>query len=302
MLSICIPVYNYDVRELVSQLHEQAQVELQDFEIILMDDASHEKYRKINRECSQFEHVKLIELKKNVGRSHIRNLLAEEAVFSQIIFMDCDSLCLDNQYIRRYKPYFEKEGVVCGGRVYSAIAPEDDTLLHWTFGSKREAIPAKKRNKQPNKSFMTNNFLISKSVFAKVKFNEQINSYGHEDTLFGFELLKNGVTIHHIDNPLEHKDLQPTADFVEKTETAIENLIKIYQITGYDPALKDSVKLLNTRNIMRKIKLTSFCRFLFQHLRKPIVRNISGENPSLFLLDIYKLGIICSIPDSINRY
>ncbi len=302
MLSICIPVFNYDVRELVSQLHEQAQVELQDFEIILMDDASQEKYRKLNQECSQFAHVKLIELEKNVGRSHIRNLLAKEAVFSQIIFMDCDSLCPDYQYIQRYSTYLEKEGVVCGGRIYNDIAPSDDTLLHWTFGNKREAIPAKKRNKKPNKSFMTNNFLISKSVFEKVKFNDQINSYGHEDTLFGFELLKHEITIHHIDNPLIHKDLQPTAVFIKKTETAIGNLIKIYQITGYNPTLKKSVKLLNTWSILKKLRLTSLCRFLFQYLRKPIFSNISGENPSLFLLDFYKLGIICSIPDSINRY
>ncbi|TVQ86888.1 MAG: glycosyltransferase family 2 protein [Bacteroidetes bacterium] len=301
MLSICIPVYNYDVRELVNQLHKQAQDELQDFEIILMDDASQEKYRELNRECSQFAHVKLIELEKNVGRSHIRNLLAEKAVFSQIIFMDCDSLCPDYQYIQRYTAYLEKEGVVCGGRIYNHIAPNDDTLLHWTFGKKREAIPAKIRKKKPNKSFMTNNFLISKSIFEKVKFNEKINSYGHEDTLFGFELLKHEITIQHIDNPLIHEDLQPTADFMKKTETAIENLIKIYQITGFNPALKKTVKLLNTWSILKKLRLTSLCRFIFQYLRKPILSNISGKNPSLFLLDIYKLGIICSIPDSTNK-
>ncbi len=33
---------------------------------------------------------------------------------------------------------------------------------------------------------MTNNFLIQQVLLAKIKFDERLNQYGHEESLFGF--------------------------------------------------------------------------------------------------------------------
>ena len=50
------------------------------------------------------------------------------------------------------------------------------------------------------------NLLAPKDIFQKIAFNEKLNGYGHEDTLFGVELKKEGVTMAHIDNPIIHLD------------------------------------------------------------------------------------------------
>ena len=90
-------------------------------------------------------------------------------------------------------------------------------MLHWLHGLKREQSFAKDRNIQPNRSFKTNNFFIEKKVFNKVRFNENIQGYGHEDTLFGYELDKQNFTIFHIDNPVVHLGLESSEEFLRKT-------------------------------------------------------------------------------------
>ena len=55
MISICIPIYNFDVRQLVISLHKQAQNLKVRSEIILIDDFSNEHYRNINSKvCKEY--------------------------------------------------------------------------------------------------------------------------------------------------------------------------------------------------------------------------------------------------------
>ena len=44
--------------------------------------------------------------------------------------------------------------------------------------------------------------MISKTCFEQISFNEDLQGYGHEDTLFGYELDKKNIQIHHLDNPV----------------------------------------------------------------------------------------------------
>ena len=60
-LSICIPIYNYDVRAVVKELNLQANNAGVDFEILLLDDAS-TIFKEENRELADIENVKLVEL------------------------------------------------------------------------------------------------------------------------------------------------------------------------------------------------------------------------------------------------
>ena len=49
---------------------------------------------------------------------------------------------------------------------------------------------AAERNKHPHAGFSTFNVLIEKSVFSKIRFNEELKQYGHEDTLTGLPVEK----------------------------------------------------------------------------------------------------------------
>ncbi len=294
MISLCIPIYNYDVRPMVKSLHQQATEAAIPFEILLIDDGSREIYRQKNRECMALANVMLEELDANIGRSRIRNMLAQKARFPWLIFMDCDSACPDTQFIKRYLFHTEVEGVICGGTSYLSRPPSEQTYLHWLFGSKREVKPHHQRAHKPNHSFMSNNFMISSKIIRRIGFNERLRGYGHEDTLFGLELLKNNIKTTHIDNPLLHMGLQSADDFLVKTKEGTYNLLTIYRLVNEDRCLVEMAKLLKAWRLLRKLGLCAFVGLMFSVFEPALVKNLRSHHPKLAILDLYKLGSLCS--------
>ena len=292
MLSILIPVYNFDVRAYVKELYRQAESLKISFEIIIVDDASDNKFRLQNAGLDNLDSVQYIQLQANIGRSRIRNDLADKAKYDYLLFTDCDSEVFDENFIKRYIEQCKGETVVCGGVAYKPEKPDSQKLfLRWFYGVHREARRSEERNKNANSSFMTGNFLISKSIFGKVQFDEKITQYGHEDTLFGYELKKLEIKIKHINNPLIHLGLETNQIFINKTQKAVESLKYIIENYNY-PDLYTDIKLLR---IYKKISL--FCplvKLLFILVKTFIERNLKSKKPKLFLFDFYKLGVLCS--------
>ena len=166
MLSILIPVYNFYVTELVENINSQAKQAEIDFEIIVIDDASEDKYKIGNRIISKIQNVKYFEEEENIGRSRIRNKLADLSSYQYLLFTDCDSKVQNDDYILKYMKYCKNDVVVCGGRTYMSSKPENHKyFLRWIHGVRREQFNPEVRNLEPNKSFMTNNFLISLRIF-----------------------------------------------------------------------------------------------------------------------------------------
>jgi glycosyltransferase involved in cell wall biosynthesis len=295
MFSICIPIHNYDVCELAQRLHRQALKTGQSFEILLMDDASQDAYREKNSAIA-LPCLRYIQLMENIGRSKIRNRLARTAKYPYLIFMDCDSAVPSERYIDNYIPYF-KENIVCyGGCVYEKEQPQDGKYFRWKYGINRESTPAVQRQKEPNFSFKTANFLIDKKLLIKNPFNETITDYGHEDTLFGIQLSSQGINIQHIDNPLIHLGLEDTSVFIAKTEKAIANLYKIDGILQetYPAAINHSMLIRTGRNL-KKWRLSSLAALVFMIVKPLIKKNLLSQKPSLFLFDLYKLGLLCQL-------
>jgi len=293
MLSICIPVYNYDVGCLVKDLHLQAMKAGYPFEIILMDDASDEYFRNLNQ-IVDIKEVRYIQLDENIGRAKIRNRLAEEAKFHNLLFMDCDSAVSSELYIENYVRFFNSHTVCCGGRIYEDKKPADSTFLRWKYGVERECATAEERRKNPNAGFQTNNFLINKSIFEKVKFNEDLTGYGHEDTLFGLELLKQEIIIEHIDNPLIHLGLENAEDFLKKTENGIKNLYKVEMLLREKyPEYISHSDLTWAKLSLQKFHLSCIVSKLFNKLRWPMKNNLLSKNPFLIIFDLYRLGLLC---------
>ena len=142
--------------------------------------------------------------------------------------------------------------------------------------------------------FLSNNFLIEKIVFEKVRFNEKIRNYGHEDTLFGVELYKNGFMILYIRNPLLHEGLQTNGEFLEKTKSSLQNLSFIYKnlIPKEDAP---NIRLIAAYEKLKKIRMTGVIRVLGSALKPIIERNLNSRYPSMFLFDFYKLAYFCSV-------
>jgi glycosyltransferase involved in cell wall biosynthesis len=296
MLSICIPVYNFDVRALVEDLHEQAVRCNIPFEIVLMDDASDASYVAHLQETAVFPHVRVIALNENIGRSKIRNALVKEAQYPYLIFMDCDSATASDDYISQYLPLCQPNAVVYGGRRYEQKKPSDATLLHWKYGVKREALPASERQKHPNYSFCTNNFLIDKAIFNTITFNEQLEGYGHEDTFFGLELLGHHIPITHIDNPLIHLGLETADIFLKKTENGIINLHKVELLLQEKyPDYVGHSKLMRTKISLQRGHLHHLTGRFLKSFKPLLKQNLLKKRPSLFIFDLYKLEYLLNL-------
>lgn len=292
MLTVCIPIYNFNVSGLVTELSKQISELNNSAELVLIDDCSSSEFKKINETVCSKENY--IQLKHNIGRSKIRNLFLDYAKNDCLLFLDCDSLIISESFISDYIKYLSenKIQVVCGGRVYNKEKPGREYLLRWKYGIEKESKPYNIRKLVPNSSFMTNNFAVNKLVLKENKFDERIAGYGHEDTLFGYMLKQNAIEVHHINNPILNGDLETNKEYIFKTEEGIKNLILILNyITNINEFSKD-VTILSFYNKLKTAKLTFLVHILFVIFSPFIKFLLINGFVSIRLFNFYKLGVL----------
>lgn len=293
MLSVLIPVYNFNVTDYVTHIHRLCVNEKIPFEIIVIDDGSRPEFKLENRTIRNLPGVYYSELPENTGWSKIRNRLARLARYEYLLFTDCDSKINDDLFIHRYVEKLSPSSVLFGGRNYAPNPPQNpDYYLHWYYGIKREEIPARKRQEKPWNYFMSNNFVIPKKIYENVRFDEEIISgYGNEDTLFRIQLKNKRIPIIHLDNPLRHVGLEPAETFISKTESAVRNLYAMYNAGMLD----DSLKLINIFKILKKSRATYLMGGLYLKNRQKLIRKLKSSKSGLRWLDLYKIGYISAL-------
>ena len=150
-LSVCIPVYNFDVQELVNSLKKEIIKAQLNAEIILIDDASTKDFVSVNEPLIKIAN-QFIFLEKNIGRSAIRNLFLKYASGDFLLFLDCDAKIISENFLQNYLQFIEKNKdtkVIFGG-----FEVEQGTLtLRKKYSLEREIIPLEKRKKAPYSSF-----------------------------------------------------------------------------------------------------------------------------------------------------
>ncbi len=288
MLSICIPIYNFDVSLLVTELLKQIEITKHPAEIILIDDFSNNNFKEINRK--NIENTIYIELDENIGRAKIRNLVLKYAKYDFLLFIDCDSQIVTSDIISKYLEIIKQNpSVVCGGSIYDKNKPSRNKLLRWKYGIQKESQTQELRNKFPNKSFMTNNFLIKKQLFEKINFDESITKYGHEDTLFGYSLKKANIPVIHINNPLLNADIDTNVEYLNKTKQGISNLVNILKIVEFDNEFINDISILA---FYYKIKPISNIIYIIFKIKKPFIHYLLSKGyVSLTMFNFYKLGL-----------
>jgi len=292
MISVLIPIYNFNVAKLVKDLHAQLTYANMEFEIILGDDASPKKHG--NDKLTNLQGVTYFSLQENIGRAKIRNLLVEKANYPFLLFMDCDAAVLSSTYINNYIVEISRNispTCIIGGVAYRPQKPNPKYYLRWYYGRKREATDADVRNRKPYKSFTSFNAMFSKSIFDAVKFDESFSTYGNEDTFFGNQIRNANISVIHINNPLYHDGLDTNEDYLKKVETSIENLISLQKANKIDTGFISENRLLATYLKCKKFKMISVLRWFFKKYLHRIREKIL-KNPSIFWLDVYKLGYL----------
>lgn len=285
MLSILVPIYNYSIVNLATYLSSLFSKNDVEYEIIFADDCSNNKQIvKDNSSIINMPNTSYIILDNNLGRAKIRNFLADKAKGEWLLFLDCDCLPLSSDFIINYLAKVNNTDVLCGGTKYSNKTQlSKDYLLHWKNGKKRE---------EGKKHFTTNNFLIKKQVFNKIRFDEEIKGYGHEDTLFACEIKKNNYKIASIDNPVEHLGLKKTDKFIEDTINASRNLAILYKKTQYRESLKD-ISLVRAYEKLESLHLINIYCKIVSLLNNIFIRQLHTKHPYLKFLDIIKLYNFC---------
>lgn len=295
MLSICIPIYNFDVTQLVLALAEQINVIDEKVELVLIDDASSVEYRNVNRTTCQ-QYGRYIELPTNIGRSGIRNKFLEYAQNNFLLFLDCDGAVEHQDFIQKYIETIKTgKKIVCGGRVYPKEKAGKDRMLRWHYGHEKESKTYEERKEHPNRSFMTNNFCVEKELLKSIRFDERITQYGHEDTLFGYQLKQRHIPIEHIDNPVLNIDVETNQEFLEKTIHGIESLSKILDFLKQDTTFVEEVTLLRAYQKVNKPVIREVFHLLFAVVEKPLKNWLLKGNSPLILFDIYKLAYLNKI-------
>lgn len=289
-LSICIPVYNFDVNDLVNELQNQIVSNKLNAEIILIDDASKTEFINKNKDLektvSQF-----IFLDYNIGRSKIRNLFLKYSQSEYLLFLDCDGKIISQDFLKDYTDFINTKNpdVVFGGRKVSDIKPSAEYGLRWKFAVERENLPLKQRLKSPYLDFQTNNFIVKKSVLEKNPFNETITQYGYEDLIFAKDLFKNDIFIDHIDNPIFNNDVETNEIFLAKADQSAKSLSQLIK-TDKDVERISKIKLAKAYSTLKRTGGIFIYRLIYKLSKPYLQKKLLGGNASLKALDFYKLG------------
>ena len=298
MLSILIPIYNYNVYPLVLELHEQCMTLRISFEILCQDDGSTINFSE-NNQINKLHGGQYLSNKKNLGRSSNINALAEISKFDYLLILEADAFPLNKNYIETYIEAIKEEPhAVFGGVIYSESKPEKKKILRWIYGNARETKDLANRLKNPNDIVFSWNLLIEKKVFLNNYFDSSITTYGFEDLVFLKNLKEKNVRIQQIDNPCLHQNEEESAIFVTKSEMAVLNLIELYRKNIL--CTSDS-SLLRAFETLKKTHLITKTSFLFDRFEKSLKKNLLSKKPSLFLFDLYRLGYFCKHAQTKNR-
>lgn len=294
-LSICIPVFNWDIKKLIeildNQISDVSEMELE-YEILAVDDASTDISIKESNATLKFPYFRLIQLKQNIGNAAARNLLAEEALYQWLLFLDADMMPLNSDFIQKYLMQREENScdLISGGIVYPEKT-EKKSRLKVLHGKNTEVYNPKKN---PYLQIRGNNFLINKETFFAYPFGGLPEKYGYVDTYFGLKLKEAQVPIKIIDNPCIHLGLEDNKKFIEKQKKALRNAKWMYENELYSAR---DLKIIQGYEKIKKINFDDFFSWLYKKFGFQMEKNLFSDHPRLIVLQLYKLCYFCSLFD-----
>lgn len=292
MLSILITIYNYNLLPLVKEIHQQCLDLSIDFEILTQDDASNSIHNLENEKINLLSYSSYVSLKKNVGYRENKNSLVNQSKYENLLILDGDCVLPFPNFVKNYVNQIPNYDVVYGGRIHAEKAPSKQQLLRWKYGKFMEDQTVDQRNKNVYRATLFNNTLIKKSIFNSIKFDSSFKKYGHDDTLFSFELQKMNAKIKHIHNPVQHNDIDTNALYVEKTKNSLDNLYLLYK---KQLITKEHSKMVSLISKLHTFKISYLLAVFYSFFGRFLENQLKGNNPSLFVFNVFRLTYFCKI-------
>ena len=283
-LSILIPTYNDVCCQLVNDLQSQAAALGIDYEIIVADDGStDEAVLRQNRTINALPCCRLLERGMNSGRAVIRNVLANEARYPWLLFIDSDMTVCRTDFIERY--ISTVGDVVYGGLVIRHTTRQNLRARYELSRASEHTL--ERRRQSPYHDFHTANFMIRRDLMLTHPFDERFSRYGYEDVLLGKTLHMNAIGIEHIDNPLSFEIFESNAAFVSKTEEGLQTLYSFrHELRGYSRMI----------DFTEQHPVVSVLIRCWHHIAKKWERrHLCSNAPTLCVFTLYRLGYFLSL-------
>ena len=283
-LSILIPTYNDVCCQLVNDLQSQAAALGIDYEIIVADDGStDEAVLRQNRTVNALPCCRLLERGMNSGRAVIRNVLASEARYPWLLFIDSDMTVCRTDFIERYVSTVGD--VVYGGLVIRHTTRQNLRARYELSRASEHTL--ERRRQSPYHDFHTANFMIRRDLMLTHPFDERFSRYGYEDVLLGKTLQMSAIGIEHIDNPLSFEIFESNAAFVSKTEEGLQTLYSFrHELRGYSRMI----------DFTEQHPVVSVLIRCWHHIAKKWERrHLCSNAPTLCVFTLYRLGYFLSL-------
>ena len=291
-LSVLIPNYNYVCLPLVRRLQSLLESAAIPYEIIVADDGSTDLQTiEANRPIATLTNCQYLIRPKNVGRAAIRNILAQTAKYTFLLYIDSDLTIINDQFIRRYVDCLNESTTMIDGGVSIGGNPEalKGNLRYLYEKAEEPNHTAICRQASPYQHLHTANLLIRKELILQHPFDERFRHYGYEDVLLGKTLRQHQIPITHIDNPLGFHTFESNSDFIVKTEEGLRTLYQFRRdLRGYSRLLT----FVSGIHISLILSLIRLWHRLFQKAER---RNLCGSRPSLLVYKLYRLGYFLSL-------
>lgn len=290
MISILIPTYNYQITALVSEVHRQFTESEVAFEMICLEDGSDKNYVASNLKIEKLINTTLLISNENLGRIKARQHLCEAANHNWLLFLDADVMPKTATFSTVYiDELISQVDAVFGGICYKKDKPQKDYMLRWKYGTLNEENSAEDRQEKAYKSIASANMLIRKDLFDSINSTIAYTKYGM-DNYFGAKLKEYHSTVKHINNPVYHLGIETSSHYLEKKEEAADTLL--YLLNTHAISDHDN-KLLSLFLNLKRYKLNYIVSFLFRTFKQVMRKNLLSKNPSIILLQFYRISYMC---------
>lgn len=276
--------HNYDPESILEVLVRQISHRTENIQIILWDDGSDSSYKNAIIDLKSKHNHPFITWhlqQENTGRAGMRQKILEFTKEGWMVSIDSD-MVPDPDFIDQMVYSLKEPGTVYTGyHHYQKEPPAEPYLLHWKYGRLRE-VPA--QGKDPHAHFSTGIFAMHASSTENLYFEDSLQTYGHEDTLFGLLLQEKGIPVQLTAMKAVHMGLSTNDDFIEKQLEAVRNLqVVLNQYPDYQSRL--------THWAQRIDKLPGVTKWLSKEWVKQWCIKRLHQNPDqLIYLDVLKLN------------
>lgn len=286
MISILIPVYNYNIKMLVENLLTQFKNIDCKWEILISDDASKDGIKRSNLDFINnlnLGSVKLFQQEKNIGNTSNRNILIDEASFNWLLFLDADVLPVSTNFLTNYIKYMRSttQDIISGNIIYDCKNPLPH-LLRWKYGVKKEQVSFNERQNNLVMHARGANFAIKRKLAQKNNFPILKEKYGFVDTRFFLQFSKDKFCV--IENPVFHLGIETNEKFLQKVKKAVVNAL--FLLNSEDKLFK-KITLISIYQKIRIFKFILSKTYLLFY--KFFESKLLSKNPSILYLQVYKI-------------